>query len=699
MPYRSLGKGFVGRIRDVWTIHDSLRGGGAAVIEGVGAVTGAGGIGKSQLAVEYAHRFAALYSGGVFWIDAAQGKTTLIKQLIEGSEATIPNLEQLSEVDRLDHVWKVISRYGSVLVILDDFPKRESLVSWLPPSENIHTLITTRRRDLHVTSVPLDFLTQEEGLALLNTSHRRFGSDGAELVRRLGGLPLAIELAKSYLNLRPGVTVDALLAEIVRVGELHALGQFALDYADELPTGHEKDVAGTFQISWDVVSKTSQNMLRVMALVELAPVPKDLLQATLKLEKSPTTFAAPLDEYVTELNRISLIELDSDGDPAMHSLIRAFVRRNISDPTLLREQVGISLKQLIADAKENHLKLKKIVPHAEYLFRSLASDEDGKEATRNAAIGLTVPLVTSALRLNTSDSVERARSSCTAAIEFLESLSEKSTVDWTPHLQTVLAGGYLNRGNTYSGAQGAARAESDYSRAIELLQGAEVRFGYDAKVAVAKSTALANRAQVYLERGAVGFGMADVAALLDSERLTRKKLGSDWPISGHAELAKSLANLRAVLARHAKKKEESAVRQLLIVIADAIPEPRWETLNALGVLYLEDHEWRKAEEMLTKCGQAAMKHNAKEGLIKSGNNLAISLRRQRRLDEAERVCTRAVELAVGVGELAWECQCLGTLASVLEDKEDYARQSEARKRIREIREVIGDRADENLVDV
>lgn len=699
MPYRSIGGGFVGRTDALWNIHDSLSRANAAVIEGVGAVTGAGGIGKSQLAVEYAHRFATAYSGGIFWIDAAQGKTTLIKQLIEGSESKFRGFDKLSERDKLARLWKEMSRYGRVLIILDDFPKNESLRSWLPPSASICTLITTRRRDLNVACVSLDFLTEEESLALLNTSHRQFGPEAHELLQRLGGLPLALELARSYLNLRPEVTVEALLAEIDRVGEMHALSRFSLDYADELPTGHEKEVAATFQISWDLVSRVSQDVLRIMSLVESTPVPRDLLRVALGIEDSESIFNAPLGDAIRELNRISLIDLDKDGDPTIHSLIKAFVKCNVQERDPLCEKLPASLRRLISEAGNDHLKLKKIVPHAEYVFRLLTSENDPDAMSGDEAIGLTAPLVASALKLITTDSLQRARSSCTATISYLERVRDGALREWTSTLQTILLGAYLNRGNTYLTRPEGDLAAEDYSRAIELCRECEEQFGYIGMVAVAKSIAYANRAQIYLKNHSIGRGVADVESLLETERTTKEKLGSDWPMKDHRELAKSLGNLRADLDNRGELKKSLLVRELLVSIGESVLEDDWACLNALGVAYLQDQKWQEAEATFRKCEEEAKRSESNEGLVKSCNNLAISLRKQRKLDEAERVCMSAVELCSRIEEEAWECQCLGTLANILMDRGDHDREAEARDSIREIRARIGDRADENLVDV
>ena len=61
---------FVGREDDLAKLHALLQKGGPVGVRPA-ALTGMGGIGKTQLAVEYAYRYAEAYPGGVYWLNAA----------------------------------------------------------------------------------------------------------------------------------------------------------------------------------------------------------------------------------------------------------------------------------------------------------------------------------------------------------------------------------------------------------------------------------------------------------------------------------------------------------------------------------------------------------------------------------------------------------------------------------------------------
>jgi tetratricopeptide (TPR) repeat protein len=365
----------VARVSDLWQIDDMLRERKTAVVEGVGVVVGTGGIGKTQLAIEYVHRFGASYPGGVFWIDAEQGISNLIATVMRGVDIDIDST--LEERDQLQQLWKKLSQFFQpVLIILDNFPGNEPLQPWLPPACSIHTMVTTRRRDLNYSRLPLDFMTAEEGVMLLNSGDRKFGQEAAKLVVTLGGLPLAIELARNFLNFRTSVSIDSLLQEIKKVGEIKALSIFAKKYADELPTGHIKEVAATFQISWELASSTAQAVLQCMSLLAPKPIPRRLLRKILGLH-SENILEDPLDNAISELaNNLSLVELDKENDPWVHRLIASFVKTTIGENnSSLHDKVVNAVKEEMArvtDEKDSqsYYQLEKILPHAEILASS-----------------------------------------------------------------------------------------------------------------------------------------------------------------------------------------------------------------------------------------------------------------------------------------------------------------------------------------
>jgi hypothetical protein len=104
MPYHSLGDKFVGRVDSLWQLYDSLHRDSTAVLQGTGIVVGTGGLGKTQLAIEYVHRFGVAYTGGVYWVDADRGLGTLVTQ-ISGAAGIDVNTkaEESDQVEQVGH--------------------------------------------------------------------------------------------------------------------------------------------------------------------------------------------------------------------------------------------------------------------------------------------------------------------------------------------------------------------------------------------------------------------------------------------------------------------------------------------------------------------------------------------------------------------------------------------------------------------
>ncbi len=108
MPYRSLGDKFVGRTDALWQIYDALHRDSTTILQGVGLVAGTGGLGKTQTAIEYVHRFGGIYQGGVYWVDADRGLGTLISQVSEAAGIEVD--EKAPEEKQLAQLWNALNQ-------------------------------------------------------------------------------------------------------------------------------------------------------------------------------------------------------------------------------------------------------------------------------------------------------------------------------------------------------------------------------------------------------------------------------------------------------------------------------------------------------------------------------------------------------------------------------------------------------------
>ncbi|MGW2729700.1 FxSxx-COOH system tetratricopeptide repeat protein, partial [Streptomyces sp. NPDC001494] len=194
---------FSGREAVLSELRTSLLTGRQAVVQ---ALHGMGGIGKTQIALEYAHRFASQYDI-VWWVDAEQADqlpvryTELADRLgIAKSDAgSESNARALLQHLRTRHRW---------LLILDNAEHPDQIEPWLPEGPG-HILITSRNPDwlgiAHQSD--LDVFTRTDSLAYLKSRIPGMTTEHADLLAQdLGDLPLALAQAAGVL--RSGMTLD-----------------------------------------------------------------------------------------------------------------------------------------------------------------------------------------------------------------------------------------------------------------------------------------------------------------------------------------------------------------------------------------------------------------------------------------------------------------------------------------------------------
>ena len=561
MHYHSLSDKFVGRVDAIWNLYDSLFRDSTTVLQGTGVVAGTGGLGKTQLAIEYAHRFGSVYPGGVYWVDADRGILEMVTQISTAAGLDLDT--KAEEAEQVAQLWRgVNARNLPCLVILDNLPEDVALRPYLATTGRVHTVITTRRQDLGYSTVRLPVLSIEESLQLLNSGERQFGQSAELLAERLGGLPLALELSKSYLNYRKDLSIGDLIDEMRREGEVRVLKEFASEYRDQLPSRHELDVTSTFQLSWSITPEPARQILRVMG--ELAPeiVPKKFLRIVLNFPME-SSIHDDLSKAVNELARLSLVELSSGGDPLAHRLILAFARhRNEVDDASPFEKCREALLGQMSRANDNpnasiNRELESLIPHAEFLasMDKLTPEESGIllnfVGIHRRTIGRFSAARHAFYKALTSDekslapghpSIATSQSNLALVLRDLGQLEEARDL-----LRKALAS---DEKSFAPGHPSIARSQSNLATVLkDLGQLEEARDLLRKALASAEKSFEPGHPLVAISQSNLALVLKDLGQLEEARDLLRKALASDEKsfAPGHPSIASSQSNLALVL--------------------------------------------------------------------------------------------------------------------------------------------------------
>jgi hypothetical protein len=186
---------FTGRVDLLDQLHQRLHPGQPAAVVQAQAQTlhGLGGIGKTELALEYAHRHAGDYD--LVWWRAAQPPAAIPGQLAAlARRLGLP--EQAEQAETVHALWDVLRQRDRWLLIFDNAEHPNDLRPWWPPGSG-RVLVTSRNPTWAglATAVPLDVLPRAEAVTFLQ--HRLGHDDPAfdRLAAALGDLPLALEQA------------------------------------------------------------------------------------------------------------------------------------------------------------------------------------------------------------------------------------------------------------------------------------------------------------------------------------------------------------------------------------------------------------------------------------------------------------------------------------------------------------------------
>jgi hypothetical protein len=319
----------------------------------VQALRGWGGVGKTQIAVEFAHRNSAEYRL-IFWIDAER------TDLIGEQYAELAIELGLAEVGAdtpgaVRAVRSHLQHTADWLVILDNAESPHDLVPWLPQGPG-HVIITSRHQRWGELARPVDVdvLEREESIALLRTSYPDLDeTDAHRLAEQLGDLPLALAQAGGYLTetgCRPAEYLDSLAAKASAV------------LNSSQPTTYPRSLVATVALATKRLSSVDPAALGMMLLCAfLAPEPVPI--TLLALARAPDCAAddpfaqlavlsesdpIALRQCIGTITNFGMGKPSADGI-VLHRLTQAILRAQLTAEEARRARVIIDRLVVSAD--------------------------------------------------------------------------------------------------------------------------------------------------------------------------------------------------------------------------------------------------------------------------------------------------------------------------------------------------------------
>ena len=573
------------------------------------AISGLGGIGKTQTAVEYAYRFKNDYDMVVL-VHASErevlvGELAALAPLLGLPTYHETNQERLAEAVKR---WLETQKEQVWLLIFDNVEDFEVVKTFLPEKGNGSVLLTTRLQAFgtHIRKVPLNTLTLEEGITffqerlgegedpgrkILSEPERQ---DAAELATLLGGLPLALEQAAAYIE-----EYRCSLAEYVtRYNQQRAtlLQQNRLD-----PNDYRASVATTWLISFQRVEEANPDavlLLRLLAFLHPDAIPEDaLLQGAAEVGppfQTAAENASRLQAAIELLQRYSLIRYhQATGTLTIHRLVQAVIQDSLEEVEqhAWRERAVLAVNATFPIPEQDTWELcERLLPHALLVAHYIEQQPImSQEAAR--------------LLYETASYLQRRARHAEAEPLFQRALQIREQVLGQEHLD--VAASLNGLADLYQEQGKQAEAEPLFKRALDLRE----RLLKPGDMLVAISwTNLANLCQ-------------DQGRYAEAEPLYLR--------------AKDTFQ-QQMMADH--RQDAPAFRQLALHLA--------RLLSNLGAMYLEQNRLAEAEPLLRNAIQMLEQHFDLNShwLAYPLNNLAILCKNLGRWSEAEPLYQRALRI-------------------------------------------------------
>lgn len=342
-------KDFTGREELLEQLRSGVSGGVTAVLPT--ALHGLGGVGKTQIAAEYAHRYKSDYDV-VWWVPSDQPLLIASSIARLAPYLSLPKANEIGVADAAEAVIEALRKgepYERWLLIFDNAHAPESIMEFVPDGPG-GVLITSRNFAWNgvVETLTVDVFSRAESRQFLD---RRVpgivGSEADALAEALGDLPLALDQAGA-LQSETGMPVTEYLALLRnQTGKLLAEGR-PMEYDVPLTATWALSVATLREEQPDAVE-----LLHLLAFFGADPIPRDVLSTSRGTVEPPLSdiLDDPLrfSRAVGALGRYALVQIDREHQTLLvHRLVQALLREDVSDSD--RDRFRHNVRRLLAEA-------------------------------------------------------------------------------------------------------------------------------------------------------------------------------------------------------------------------------------------------------------------------------------------------------------------------------------------------------------
>ncbi|MEH1824147.1 MAG: tetratricopeptide repeat protein [Nostoc sp.] len=616
---------FVGREEELQKLHQLLQDNKQVAIA---AIAGMGGVGKTELALQYAIKRREIYNGGLCWLLAKTGDVGIQIVQFARTQLDLKPPEDFDILAQVQYCWRRW-REGDVLLVLDDVNDYEEVKPYLQslPSR-FKVLMTTRQKLGRIAQLSLDVLQPEAALELLKSLLKETPgriekelASANQLCEWLGYLPLGVELVGRYLARKQ----DLSLAEMLRRLENKRLDERSLSKSkSEADMTAQRGVLAAFELSWQELEDDDKQLGCLLSLFAAAPIPWKLVEQCL-----PEEDGEDLEEIRDDrLLNLHLLQRKGEGVYQLHPLLREFFQYKFTGlaqgeelkRSLCRIMVAVAQNIPYSPTLEQITAVSPAIPHtaevANHLIQHLSNDD------------LYWPFVGNAWFYNGQGLYNQAVPWLEQCLE----VTKKRLGEEHPHVALSLN----NLATLYDSQGRYSEAEPLYIQALALTR----KLLGEEHPQVALS--LNNLATLYDSQGR--YSEAE-PLYIQALALTRKLLGEE-----HPHIALSLNNLAALYKSQGRYSEaEPLYIQALALRHKLLGEEHPDvatSLNNLAALYKSQGRYSEAEPLYIQALALWRKLLSEEhpSVAQSFNNLAELYYSQGRYSQAETFYIQALAL-------------------------------------------------------